>query len=332
MKKHINIALFVPHSGCPHTCAFCNQHLISGQINPLNPESVQIAAKTALAHGAKGGEIAFFGGSFTAIEPEYMISLLEAAYPFIKNGDFSGIRISTRPDAIDEEKLELLKSYGVKVIELGAQSMSNSVLDLNERGHTAEDTKNASRLIRAQGFQLVLQMMTGLYGDSEEGAIQTAYAFLKLKPSAVRIYPTVVLEGTTLARLYQEGIYTPQTLEDAVSLGAHLLKIFHKNQIPVIRMGLHANSDVETHRLAGAYHPAFRELCEAKLYRELVLEELSGRKKGEYLLTVANREISKLIGQRKENILFLQSLGFDCRVKGSDSLLPYEIEIQFIGS
>ncbi len=177
MKKHANVALFVPHAGCPHQCSFCNQKTISGSVKALTAEEVETACEIAIKSGStspESSEIAFFGGSFTAIDEEYMISLLAEAKKYIDKNYFKGVRISTRPDCINEHKLEILKKYGVTSIELGAQSTDDGVLLINRRGHTAKDIENASMLIRESGFELGLQMMTGLMGSSFEKDIKTA--------------------------------------------------------------------------------------------------------------------------------------------------------------
>ena len=205
-------------------------------------QTIEIALDS-LKKNSKHAEIAFFGGSFTAIDRGYMRSLLDATAPYIDR--FKGIRISTRPDCIDEEILALLRSFHVTAIELGAQSMSNRVLELNERGHSAEDVRNASRLIRGFGFESGLQMMTGLYGSTADSDRETARAFVELHPDTVRIYPTIVMKNTRLGELYQAGLYQPQTLDEAVGLTAELIGMFESTDIRVIRVGLH---DSETLR------------------------------------------------------------------------------------
>ena len=206
MSKHVNVGLFVPHNGCPHQCSFCNQRAISGQSKQVTPEDVDKAVEIAMKNpDSKGGEIAFFGGSFTAIDRRTMTELLAAAYSYVEDGSFKGIRISTRPDAIDGEICRILKSYGVTAVELGAQSMDDNVLRLNRRGHTAEDVVNASKMLKSFGFELGLQMMTGLYGSSDDDSIDTAKKIIALNPATVRIYPTVVIGGTELAELYKSG-------------------------------------------------------------------------------------------------------------------------------
>lgn len=324
--KHANISLFVPHMGCPHQCSFCNQKTISGSVKALTPEEVTKTLESAVGNvNPQNTEVAFFGGSFTAIERNYMLSLLDAAKPFIDNGSFCGIRISTRPDAIDEEILDILKKYGVTSIELGAQSTDEQVLRLNNRGHSREDIFKASQLIKSKGFSLGLQMMTGLLGDTDEKSLETCRDIISLEPDTVRIYPTITLEGTYLGELYKKGDYKPQSLDDAVSLCARLLYEFYKNNITVIRLGLHSGGNVEEGYLAGPYHEAFGELCESKIYLCVALDTLKHKPQGEYTLFVNPREISKMTGQKQSNKKFLSQLGYRVTVKGDESLGKYEI-------
>jgi histone acetyltransferase (RNA polymerase elongator complex component) len=340
--KHANISLFVPHAGCPHQCSFCNQKTISGSVKQLTPEDVKETVKRAVEdkNNPETTEIAFFGGSFTAIEREYMISLLEEAVPYIKNGFFCGIRVSTRPDAIDEEVLSVLKKYGVTSIELGAQSTDDSVLLLNRRGHTRDDIIKASKLIKEKGFSLGLQMMTGLLGDTPEKSLRTADDIIALKPDTVRIYPTIVLEGTYLAESFKNGTYTPQTVAEAVSLCGDLLKRFYDNGIKVIRLGLHSGGNVEEGYIAGPYHPAFGELCESEIYLKEAIKLLQEKyplknenlcsltKSKNIIIYVNDRELSKMIGQKGSNKIALKRLGWEVTVKGMKTLKQYEIEVE----
>ncbi len=337
--KHANISLFVPHQGCPHQCSFCNQKTISGSIKELTPIQVKETLEEAVNDGVnpENTEIAFFGGSFTAIERDYMISLLDVTKPFIQNGNFCGIRVSTRPDAIDDEILGILKEYKVTSIELGAQTTDEQVLLLNHRGHTRDDIIKASELIKGNGFSLGLQMMTGLLGDTPEKTLQTGEDIISLKPDTVRIYPTIVLEGTCLGELYKKGAYKPQTVEEAVELCAVLLKRFYEENITVIRLGLHSGGNVEEGFLAGPYHPAFGELCESKIYLEKAKKLLSEKypvenknicsltKKKIITLYVNDHEISKMTGQKSINKIALKRAGWEVSVKGMKTLEKYEI-------
>lgn len=326
-KSHSNISIFVPHIGCPNMCSFCNQRHITGQHKAPNRQDVINAVNVAISssnYNASTTEIAFFGGSFTAINKSYMIDLLETAYQFVKSGVVAGIRISTRPDAIDNDILQILKKYGVTSIELGAQSLNDDVLLLNNRGHNAKDVIMASALIKKNDFNLGLQMMTGLYGDCDEYAINTAEEIIKLQPDTVRIYPTIVLKNTDLAALYIDNKYKPQSLENAVNLCAKLLVMFKNANIKVIRLGLH--SIEENSYIAGPWHPAFSELCYSKIYLNNTLELL--KQKGSYNIFVNPSSVSKMVGQQKYNINFLKKLGFDCVVKTDDNLIDYQIKVE----
>ena len=328
--KHINVALFVPDEGCPHRCSFCNQKTISGKTKRLSISDIDSAVKTALESAdCNKGEIAFFGGSFTAIDRDYMISLLDRAKLYIDKGLFAGIRISTRPDCISEEILDILKSYGVTSIELGCQSMDDEVLRLNNRGHSADDVVKSARLIKKYGFELGVQMMTGLYGDNNETAIETAKKLIALSPDTARIYPTVVLENTELERLYKSGDYKPQTVEEAAEICSELLMMFHENDIKIIRVGLHSGGNVEEGFVAGAYHPAFREICESRIYLKKVLAEIKrqGTPKGEITVTVGTSFVSMMSGQKKSNSQKLREMGYILKIKQNENMKKYEIEV-----
>ena len=319
--SHSNISVFVPHIGCPCRCTFCDQNSITQSSAVPNENDVHNAVKTALSsrrYDPKDGQIAFFGGSFTAIDRDYMLSLLSAAKQHIDNGDAGSIRISTRPDFIDDEILSILKSYGVSAIELGAQSMDDEVLKKNRRGHTAECVAKASELIKSNGFELGLQMMTGLYCDTDEKSLATADKLIALKPATVRIYPAVVLKNTELARLMEKGEYRPQSVEEAVNIGAVLIPKFLSNGIKVIRFGLHTAQQSQI--VGGAWHPALAQLVYSRIARERVSAELSKKPKGAYDIKCPKAEISTVIGQKRENILYFKEKGYDCRVVGCEYL------------
>lgn len=328
--KHRNVSLFVPHEGCPHACTFCNQKVISGQSKGLTREDIRLACLTALhsdGYLPEHSEIAFFGGSFTAIPQEKQVFYLETAQEFIGDGKFSGIRISTRPDCISEEKLLILKKYNVKNVELGAQSMSDEVLLVNKRGHTAKHTEEAVQMLRKHGFGVGLQMMTGLYQSTPATDLFTANEFVRLKPDTVRIYPTAVLEHTALADLYKNGLYRPQTSDEAVALCAQLLQLFHENGIRVIRTGLHAGGDVQGNLLAGVFHPAFGELCEGEIYYNAMRKALDGKPQGRYTVFVSPREFSKAVGQKRKNLIRLSAQGYICCVKADVNIEKYRISL-----
>lgn len=291
---------------------------------------METALRSLRAQDRAGAELAFFGGSFTAIAEGYMLELLEAAQPYLKQGQIAGIRVSTRPDAVDSGVLALLKRYGVTAVELGAQSMDDRVLARNGRGHTARDVQEAARRIRGAGFELGLQMMTGLPGDTPQGAAETLRRLLSFQPDTMRIYPTIVLEGTPLAELYRAGDYIPQPLDEAVSLCAALLLQCGEAGVPVIRLGLHAGGDVQAGYLAGPWHPAFRELCEGEIYLQNALCALRQAlpRGGRAVLLVGPRFVSQMAGQRRRNLERLMAQGFECRIFADAACKKYEVKLK----
>lgn len=302
-----------------HRCSFCDQRSISGTKKAPSPEKVfAVLEEQAPRLSEKGmtAQIAFFGGSFTAIPRDYMTELLSVAKRAVERFDvYTGIRCSTRPDCIDEEILGILKSYGMTAIELGAQSMSNEVLAANERGHTAEDVEKAARLIRENGFELGLQMMTGLYKDTPEKSLYTAEKFIEMRPDTVRIYPTVILKNTGLGELFERGVYTSFSFEETVELCAVLLRKFEQNNIRVIRMGLHASEEVEREMLGGVYHPSFREIVESRLMLNDLTERLKPLSGRDYTVFTDRKNLSKLIGQKRGNLEKLSEMGYRIKVK-----------------
>ena len=332
--RHRNVALFVPQQGCPAQCVYCNQPRISGENGRVTAQAVHNAVKTALAQNesypAALGEIAFFGGSFTAIDAAYRRELLEAAYPYIEKGFFHGVRVSTRPDAIDPAVCAELKRFGVTTVELGAQSMNDAVLAQCKRGHNAAAVERAAALLHENGFRLGLQMMTGLPGSDDADSFHTAECFIALSADIVRIYPTLVLRGTALEQLFRAGEYRPQTIEEATRLCAALLERFHAAQIPVIRLGLHAGEMLENSRVAGPWHPAFREICESEIYFARAVRALREvPKETEITLAVAPRALSQMIGQKQENLHRLRALGYPCRVAAAQGMQEYEVKTKW---
>lgn len=327
---HANVSVFVPHIGCPNQCSFCNQRSISGQQHAPTPDEVAQVCQQAMQlrkGNLQDTQLAFFGGSFTAIERGYMLSLLRAAQPFIGGDGFAGIRISTRPDAVGEEILEILRQYHVTSIELGVQSMSDRVLGLNKRGHTAQDVVNAAGRIKQYGFELGLQMMTGLYGSSIDDDRFTARQIAALQPAVVRIYPTITIQGTELAQRYHAGEYQPQTLEESVSLCAELLGFFEQRNIRVIRLGLHASQTLEQDMIAGPYHPAFRELCEGELYLQKALEQIKlYPEKVPLDIYVNTKAASKMAGQHRCNLEILQKRN-PVKIRTSADIQPLCVKV-----
>lgn len=330
------IPVFVPHLGCPNDCVFCNQKRITGTPEPASPETVAAAVEAAdrMEIDAGNRQLAFYGGSFTAIPVKQQEELLSAAYEHVLKGRLNSLRLSTRPDAIDTETLNRLKRYKVETIELGAQSLDEQVLLLSGRGHTADDVVNASRLIKENGFRLIIQMMTGLPGDSDEKCIETAEKIIALKPDGVRIYPTVIVKDTPLYDLWTEGRYAEHTVEDAVRVCAKLLPMFREAGIPVIRLGLNPTDELSAGgAVAGAYHPALGELVKSRiLYNELE-KMLEGTEAGSAVTVLCPpSKVSQLTGQHRCNIdriikaYSLESLTVKKREDGADNVSVFSIE------
>jgi len=298
---------------------FCDQRLLSGAPEPVSAEDVRVTLREYEENdrGYKDSavlsdsgevdcqppEIAFYGGSFTAIPVAAQNELLEAASFYLRREPRSKIRISTRPDCIDAKILERLFGYGVATVELGAQSMCDDVLTLSKRGHSADDVVRAARLVKEAGMSLILQMMTGLPGDTPEKSLYTARRFVDIGPDGVRIYPTVVVRGTRLHEMWKNGDYREHTIEEAVSLCADICRIFEYAEIPVIRLGLNPSQELTSGgAVAGAYHPSLGELVRSRMYFDkaaLLLEAV--RPGSDITLTVAKGSISKMTGNRRCN-------------------------------
>ena len=299
------IPIFVPHAGCPNDCVFCNQKRISSSLFPASAQTVR-GALDALPAGT-GCELAFYGGSFTAIPAPEQEELLAAAAPYRARGVVDSLRVSTRPDAVDEASLARLRRYGVGTVELGAQSMSDRVLRLSGRGHTAEDTVRAAGLVKDAGLRLILQMMTGLPGSDDASDIDTARRLIGLRPDGVRIYPTVIIRDTALETLWRRGAYTEHTVEDAVRVCARIVPMFEEAGIPVIRLGLNPTQELsDGAALGGAYHPALGELVRSRILRERAEPLLRACPPGSRVaLLVPPRLVSAMTGQHRENIRWL---------------------------
>lgn len=313
MKKQYIIPIFVPHLGCPNDCIFCNQKSISGQKEQMTKEKAKEIIENYLesikAEDAQI-EIAFFGGSFTAIEKEKQEELLQVAYEYIKQGKVESIRVSTRPDCIDKETLKRLKKYKVKTIELGVQSANDYILKRANRGHTFEDVKKASKMIRWNGFKLGHQMMVGLPESTRIDEINTAKALIKLKPKMVRIYPVLVVKNTKLEKEYEKGVYQPLSVVQAVEICKEIVRLFADKKIDIIRIGLQNTDEIsepgskDSEVVAGPYHPAFRQLVESGMWYDAIVGKIKklNMKVKEVEVTVSPIDANNVIGHKKENV------------------------------
>ncbi len=306
----------MPHLGCPHDCIFCNQKKITGLSTNIKKTDVSTIIEEHLATFPNRDidiEVAFYGGSFTGIDKDVQRELLSIPYEYKKKGLINGIRLSTRPDYIDMEILQLLKEYSVDTIELGVQSLDEEVLKNSYRGHTVEDVYRASKLIKDYGFNLGLQMMIGLVGDSREKSLFTAKEFVKLKPYCVRIYPTLVIKDTYLEKMYEKGKYTPLSIDETVDIVTDILILFEYHNIDVIRIGLQPTENIQLGKdvVSGPFHPSFRQLVETNIYKLILCNQLNNYKLDAIENTILSIEtneknISNIAGQKSSNIDYLQ--------------------------
>ena len=306
MKKRI-IPIFVPHRGCPHDCIFCNQKKITGVSTDITSDDVRNIIEEYLKTIDKDAsvEVAFFGGSFTAIDIDIQRNLLSVAKEYVDKNIIDDIRMSTRPDCINDEILTMLKEYKVSIIELGVQSLDDKVLIDSVRGHSDKDVFESAELIKKYGINLGLQMMIGLPSDTEEKCIYTAKKFIDLKPDCVRVYPTLVVKETGLEKLLQENKYNPFSLEKSIDIVKKVLVLFYINNVNVIRVGLQATEDIAIGKevLAGPYHPAYRELVESKMYGdyiEYLIKKYNAKKNIDVLVNKKN--VSIILGNKKSNV------------------------------
>lgn len=303
------IPIFLPHAGCPHQCVFCNQTMISGVNSKTSDIQVRSAVESFLRYKGKHRspiQIAFFGGNFLGIKIEEIKRLLAEATAFVKAGSVNGLRFSTRPDTIDRPRLDLIKNFPVSTVELGVQSMDDEVLRNTNRGHASADAQKAVLLLREFSYEIGVQLMVGLPGDDRRRLLASARRVAELKPDFIRIYPTVVVADSPLAKSYKTGRYTPLTLKDAVKQVKELYRFFTCNNIQVIRMGLQATDDLQKGStiLAGPYHPSFGHLVYSEIFLDRAISAIrSENLKGDAIaLHVHPRSVSKMRGLKNDNM------------------------------
>jgi len=304
------IPIFLPNLGCRERCLFCNERAAAeGLPSPSSVRNFIEASLGGIPHDKKNREkqVAFYGGSFTAIHRDDQVCYLKEVRPFLASGLIDSIRISTRPDALDEETLSLLKEYGVKTIEVGVQSMIDEVVTLANRGHCARDTLDAVFRLKRGNFEVGLQLMIGLPGDTCDRFLHTLDQIVELKPGFVRIHPTLVLKGAPLEILWRNGGYFPLSLEEAVQWLKRGILRLENSSIPVARIGLQPTMELQRDFLAGPYHPAFRQLVDSAIFFDMATSLLQvSQKNGQALFSCHPKEVSNLRGQKNENILKLK--------------------------
>ncbi len=310
-----NIPIFIPHVGCKNDCAFCNQKSITGKITPPTFEEAEKIIEENLATlTGNDNKIAFFGGSFTGIGDELMEGYLKVAYKYVTKNLVSGIRLSTRPDYIDSKILDILEKYSVTNIELGAQSLDDEVLGAVDRGHSAEDVENAAKMIKERNIELGLQMMIGLPYDTYEKSLATAKRFVQMGANETRIYPTVILKDTRLAQMYNDKEYTPMSFDEAVDTAADCYSVFFENNVKVLRIGLQNSDGLKESVVGGYYHDALGEIVYSRVVRRQAEKEKCAH------IEYNRRFLSKVLGQRRENITYFEKKGIPCTLTENNSL------------
>ena len=312
--KPLIIPVFIPNQGCPHKCLFCEQEKITSQpIHPITKEHIEKVLKTAINSRTfdpgRRPEVAFFGGTFTKLPIEQMKRILEIVAPYLKKGLFHSVRVSTRPDCLDMERLNIMKDFGVRTVELGTQSMDNKVLSLSKRGHSAEDTVGAVRILKKEGFKVGIQLMPGLPGDSANVFYSTTTKILNLHPDMVRLYPAIVIRGTGLALWYKEGRYEPLTLDEAVGICTDSCIRFEREGIPVIRIGLMSSPSLleEGQILAGPWHPAFGHLVRSAIHFKNIEPDLPGPGESQQIIIrTPRREMSLVRGYKNQGLRLIE--------------------------
>lgn len=308
------IPIFIPHSGCPHSCLFCNQIKISGATeSPRTAAEITGTIETWLRRSKPRSrvQVAFYGGSFTCLPEQEQIRLLSPVTPFIKSGAVDTIRLSTRPDCISSAILELLREYGVSVVELGVQSLNDDVLLQNRRGHTAARAKESFKALRDAGFTVGIQLMSGLPGETRRSFLAGVSQVVDWSPDLVRLYPALVVKGAELERQFRDQTFTPQSLHEAVALCARAVELFEQAGVTVARMGLQPSEELDAAYVAGPYHPAFGEYVRSRIWLKHIRARLAKLRDGEFLeIWVSHRDISAVVGLSTMNTQRLDELGF----------------------
>lgn len=331
-KNYYIIPIFVPMEGCPHKCVFCDQNTITGTDDVVTAsKTVEIIDEYLSTIPNKNAtiEVSFFGGTFTGIEEKKQRELLEVAKSYKDRNLINNIRLSTRPDYINDHILTYLKEYRVDIIELGVQSLDNTILLKAGRGHTKEQVENASKLIKKYGFTLGHQIMPGLPSDTFDKDIMTVNESIKMKPDIARIYPALTVKNTPMERLYREGKYTPYSLDKAVFISKEMYKLYKDNNINVIRIGLQPTENInkDADVVAGPFHPAFRELVLSLMIKDELLDIAKGRNIKE--LMINPKDISKLYADKKKYFNDIKKKFKDIKVIQNNDILKGTIKVVF---
>lgn len=339
-ERPLIVPIFIPHQGCPFQCIYCRQDKIAGRpIDPVSPDYIKqtldAATRSSKFTFTRRKEVAFYGGTFTNLPEEKMRLMLEAVAPYLREGLFTSIRVSTRPDSIDEGRLELMKSYGVSTVELGVQSMDDNVLALSKRGHSSSDVIKSVALLKQHGLSVGIQLMPGLPGDSESIFNRSIEKVLDLEPQMARLYPAIVIRETELASIFQAGGYKPLELDEAIKICGYACERLEGHGIPVIRIGLMTSPSLtaEGEILAGPWHSAFGFLVRSYIHQKRIEHFFTGlRRHVDIGIRAPGREIPLVRGYKNEGVRLIEKTsGIKIvYIKPDDAVLPGTIEVEEI--
>lgn len=328
MSNHCTIPIFIPEMACPCRCVYCNQFVISGQQQmPTDGEIVAVVEQhLATQKGNAEVEIGFFGGTFTGLAKEEQLRLLSLVQPYLENSQVSRLRCSTRPDRIERDWVKELKKRGMATIELGVQSMSDEVLKASGRGYTHEVVETAARTIVESGVDLGMQMMIGLPEDTPQRSMETAEAIVALGAKNTRIYPTLVIDNTVLAKRWRNGTYHALTLEEAIGWTKPILRKMEESGLEVLRVGLHPTEGFINGEdyLAGPFHVAFRLMVQSAIWGDQ-FEQLQGGE--EVTIKVAPQMLNAAAGYQGVNRKRLEQRYRKVNFRAKENLKLYEYEI-----
>ncbi len=273
------IPIFSFHKGCKSRCSFCNQESMVDS-SSIDPGSIKrhIDHYISTLRHKEAVETAFFGGTFTQLTRSDMFRYLEPVQQYIKNGAISGIRISTRPDAVSDDILSFLKEYNVRTICLGIESIDPEVLEKSNRGYSLDTVEEAVAKINEKGIKVVLQIMLGLPCDTAEKSRRTILWASEKPIAGVRVCPTLILKNTQLESLYKKNEYRLWDKSVFYELLELALILFYQRNIPVIRIGLCIDKSIRENYIAGLMHHSLGDYVEYRAFFRIL----------KYLLNIKN--------------------------------------------
>lgn len=256
--KEIVYPVFIPFAGCPTRCLFCAQDIQTGKGEQGVSSALAEAENNLMRRPAHLPlpELAFYGGTFTALPHHQLEQCLQFASTMLARGKIRSVRCSTRPDCITPEVVHRLARAGVATIELGIQSFAGPALEASQRGYSPQVALEAARVIASTSMRLGIQLMPGMPGQTFSHALEDVRLCTELQPDFVRLYPCLVLKGTGLEQAWLRGEYQPWDMDQTVSFLAGACLALWRAHIAVARIGLAPEDDLGGAVLAGAFHPA----------------------------------------------------------------------------